>query len=546
MMGDSFGPGIDVFDSDPNFNFLSKIQNDSNSDDDFIFNSDFSPYSEININCSYAEPNHLTHLNNTNLSVLSLNIQSLSAKFLTFKDMLNDLSSSNVIPDIICLQEVWQIPDPSLFCIPNYQPILFNLRASAKGGGVGIYVRDGIKFSHLPECSIFVERIFESIYIEVSTEDNKKIIIGSVYRPGTGCPGITFTEQFSRFSDTLFNTLSELSSSSDKVFIYGDLNLDVLKLGENKFINDYIDTLFSFGFLQIITKPTRVAEKSATLIDHILTNANCENFDSYILCYQISDHFPILHYLNLAKKKQKQQKISVRNFSQTNIDRFKIALSNFNWKHVTDEINCTQSAYTNFSNTFNGLIDTFFPLTLKSFNCNLHKIEPWMSTGILTSRRRKNYLYSLYLKKPSFLTRDTFTKFRNTYNTVIRTAKKLYFQTQIEANSKNLRKTWQILFNAIRKSKNKKDGCLSLLINGNSISNPLVMADSFNKFFASAAVDVVRTINPSEKSPTENIAYNNSLFSLSSTPVTIIEILETTKLLADKKTPDFNGISSNF
>ena len=72
------------------------------------------------------------------------------------------------------------------------------------------------------------------------------------------------------------------------------------------------------------------------------------------------------------------------------------------------------------------------------------------------------------------------------------------------------------------------------------------MADSFNKFFAGAAVDVVRTINPSEKSLTESIAYNNSLFSLSSAPVTINEILETTKLLADKKTPDFNGISSNF
>ena len=72
------------------------------------------------------------------------------------------------------------------------------------------------------------------------------------------------------------------------------------------------------------------------------------------------------------------------------------------------------------------------------------------------------------------------------------------------------------------------------------------MADSFNKFFASAAVDVVRTINPSEKSPTDGIAYNNSLFSFSCTPVTITEILETTKLLADKKTPDLNGISTNF
>ena len=46
--------------------------------------------------------------------------------------------------------------------------------------------------------------------------------------------------------------------------------------------------------------------------------------------------------------------------------------------------------------------------------------------------------------------------------------------------------------------------------------------------------------------PAENIAYNNNVFSLSNSPVTISEILDATKLLQDKKTPDHNGISSNF
>jgi hypothetical protein len=124
------------------------------------------------------------------------------------------------------------------------------------------------------------------------------------------------------------------------------------------------------------------------------------------------------------------------------------------------------------------------------------------------------------LKNP-VLNNLLFKQFRNLYNTVIRTAKKNYFQAQIEANSKNLRKTWQLLFNAIRKTKNKKDNCTSLLIDGNNISDPLLMAEKFNKFFATAAVDVVSKINPSNLSPTSNIPTNNTLFSLNNSPVTI-------------------------
>ena len=111
---------------------------------------------------------------------------------------------------------------------------------------------------------------------------------------------------------------------------------------------------------------------------------------------------------------------------------------------------------------------------------------------------------------------------------------------------KNLRKTWQILSNSIRKPKNNKKNCASLIVNGANINDPSLMAESFNKFFASAAINVVNKINPSNKSATENITYKNNIFSLSNSPVTISEILDATKLLQDKKTPDHNGISSNF
>ena len=76
-----------------------------------------------------------------------------------------------------------------------------------------------------------------------------------------------------------------------------------------------------------------------------------------------------------------------------------------------------------------------------------------MSAGILVSRRNKGLLYKSQLKNPTPLNREKCKKFRNIYNTVVRTAKKNFFQLQIESNSKNLRKTWQILSSAIRKIK---------------------------------------------------------------------------------------------
>ena len=108
------------------------------------------------------------------------------------------------------------------------------------------------------------------------------------------------------------------------------------------------------------------------------------------------------------------------------------------------------------------LSTSFFPETVKKFNCNIHRIEPWMTVGILTSRRKKGTLYKAQLKNPTVTYHDNFRAFRNLYNVVVRTAKKTFLHSQIENNAKNLRKTWQILSNSICKPKNnKKKLCFS-------------------------------------------------------------------------------------
>ena len=157
-----------------------------------------------------------------------------------------------------------------------------------------------------------------------------------------------------------------------------------------------------------------------------------------------------------------------------------------------------------------------------------------MSSGILTSRKQKNLLSKNSLKNPSHATISCFKTYRNLYNQVIKTAKKLYYEKQLTINQKNLRKTWQILFSSIHKEKKNKDDLSHLTINGLHISDPRLMATHFNAFFTSIASKTVQDINPSNISPTELIVQNPNLFSLSNNILTKKEILEATKLLKDK------------
>ena len=475
---------------------------------------------------------------------MSLNIQSLPAKFNEFSELMTEFPSFESCPEIICLQETWNVVDNSMFPLANYHPLITNLRRSARGGGVGMYIKENLSFKILSKFSIFVERIFESVFIEVSLTNGKKIIIGSIYRPGTKSPGVTFTEQYAQFSELLNNLLAELSSL-EHVFLYGDFNLNILDVSGNKFISDYVDNIFSYGFLQLITRPTRICENTATLLDHILTNSTVQIHNTFIICSKLSDHFPLIHQLDFATTKLKMPTYEARNFSPENILKFKNALTDYNWLHVT-ELNCAQEASNNFLASFDTLYNAFFPLKTKKFNKSLNPREPWMSNGILISRKRKNLLSNICLKNPTPINRNEFKTFRNLYNLVIRRAKKLYFEKQLLANQKNLRKTWQILFSTIHKSNKKSNDLSNLLINGVNTDDPTLMACHFNKYFTSIANLTVQNINPSNKCPSSNILQNPNTFSFLDTALTKNEIIEATKLLSDKKTPDHTGVSTNF
>ena len=78
-------------------------------------------------------------------------------------------------------------------------------------------------------------------------------------------------------------------------YICADFNIDLLKLYTKQHYNMFFDmtTVISSGCHPIITLPTRITDRSSTLIDNILTNVYDDNHISSILI-KISDHQPIL------------------------------------------------------------------------------------------------------------------------------------------------------------------------------------------------------------------------------------------------------------
>lgn len=92
------------------------------------------------------------------------------------------------------------------------------------------------------------------------------IIFYCVYRPPD--------TDLNNFNESMANTLVQISKEGKMCYILGDYNINLFKSETHSPTQDFLNVLYSNYFYPIIHKPTRVAARSATLIDNIL---NCLN-----------------------------------------------------------------------------------------------------------------------------------------------------------------------------------------------------------------------------------------------------------------------------
>jgi hypothetical protein len=132
-----------------------------------------------------------------------------------------------------------------------------------------------------------------------------------------------------------------------------------------------------------------------------------------------------------------------RDFSKQKIDAFKEVLRNLRWETVLNS-NEVNESYENFWSDFNVLYELHFPAKQIKFNKNVHKINGYMTKGLLISRKNKMALHKKALLNPNMYM-PNYRNYRNMYNTLVRASKKLYIDENFKQYQKDPKKTWDFL-----------------------------------------------------------------------------------------------------
>ncbi|KAK2549008.1 hypothetical protein P5673_030635 [Acropora cervicornis] len=126
----------------------------------------------------------------------------------------------------------------------------------------GFYLHDDLHYKLLNECKLSDPEVIEFLFMEITVPHGKNIV-GCVYRP--------LNQNTALFLDKLNDVLSYITKNNKQCYIMGDFNLDLLQYNHHTPTQEFIDTLFSFAFIPLISNPTCLTSYSAMLIDNIFT-----------------------------------------------------------------------------------------------------------------------------------------------------------------------------------------------------------------------------------------------------------------------------------
>ena len=154
----------------------------------------------------------------------------------------------------------------------------------------------------------------------------RNALINVLYRPAKGV-----IEPFERL---LKEILKKTKKNLKPFHIAGDFNLNILDHDKCSKVHKFLNLLYENGMIRTINKPTRVTRKTATAIDHILTNQFINvNFKTAIFKTDISDHFPVCIIISSTEKlvENKHTNVYKRVTTDGTTERFDQAPYEFDW-----------------------------------------------------------------------------------------------------------------------------------------------------------------------------------------------------------------------
>ena len=136
-----------------------------------------------------------------------------------------------------------------------------------------------------------------------------------------------------RFKNHLISIIKSVQSRrGDKEIVFCmDHNMDLLKSHQHESMREFIDSLLELNIFLTITRPTRITQTSATLIDNVFVSSKLHHsFVSGIIISDISDYLPTL---TLLKQTRLTDAIPLE-FESCNLNENKIQELNTNLQEI--------------------------------------------------------------------------------------------------------------------------------------------------------------------------------------------------------------------
>ena len=388
--------------------------------------------------------------------------------------------------------------------------------------------------------------IWDGLFLQLKNEEmQNEVIIGNLYKPPRNNNNIA---KISAFIQEIEPILQDLNSQNSEVFIFGDFNINILKINDEKHFADFLDTMLAYSFYPQITFPTRLNNTSgATLIDNIYykLSSRLNNTMSGIITDPISNHFPYFMCMNITETKNNKDPRLIKKRINN-----KLAMDNMLNEMTTTDIS------QHFDNDIT--LDPNHTIMWKHSETNIchcdkfhrhrHKNNQWITYGILRSIKYRDQMYITYKKSPQnsaehHIVKNNLRVFNSILKRVIRETKINYYHEIFEKNKKNITAIWKTISEIICKSSNKRKTLDKIIVDSSTITDAQEICNRFNEFFVGIGPKLANNINTENKDVFNAYITKRILTSFTFTLINQEEVERSISSLKAKTSCGIDGIS---
>ena len=190
---------------------------------------------------------------------------------------------------------------------------------------------------------------------------------------------------------------------------------------------------------------------------------------------ELADHYPTAVELGKKEKKSKQEDKLIPLQNEKALADLKSSLSKIDWTPVLSDN--TIQAFSTFQKMFTECHTKACPL-IKPNKRSIRQ-QPYMTKGLLKSRRVKMRLYKKAVSKNNTDAWDIYKKYLHKYKKLIQKAKILHYRKEFEKAGKDSRKIWQVADEIC----GRKLGKSSEIGNIEGCSNDQEKSDKFSEYY---------------------------------------------------------------